>query len=93
MGSLMSARPTEHWKMPHGDQHGHVMTLSGARACVVTFREACAALSGDAAPRHDLRPGESHYVAVLVSVRHFRVFREPRWRRRVHVMNYALGVY
>ena len=45
-----------------------------------------------AARRNDLRPGESHYMAGLVSVRHFPVFREPRWRRKVHVMTYVLGV-
>ena len=43
--------------------------------------------------RNDLRPGQSHYVAGLVSVRHFPVFREPRWRRKVHVKTYVSGVY
>ena len=42
--------------------------------------------------RHDLRPAESYYVAGLVSVRHCPVFREPRWRRKVHVVTDVLRV-
>ena len=40
--------------------------------------------------RNDLRPEENPYVAGLVSVRCFPMFRETRWRRRAHVRTYAL---
>ena len=41
--------------------------------------------------RNDLHPRQSHDMAQLVAVRRFPMFGEPRWRRKVHVMTYALG--
>ena len=73
----------EHWKMPHRDQPGHVMTLSEAQ--VTTPRAA--------APKVLRKPRETTQHTLGRSAWHFPVFREPRWRRKVHVMAYALGVW
>ena len=71
----------------------HTHGRSAPVSVLCRFARRAQAFRRGAARRNDLRPGESHYVAGLVSVRHFPVFREPRWRRKVHVMTYVLGVY
>ena len=70
----------------------HTLGHSAPESVLCRFAQCAQHFQRGAARRNDLRRGESRYVSGLVSVWHFPVFREPRWRRRVHVMTYALGV-